>query len=363
MPHNLALGAGPGADDPMVRTLARPDVGAGLLTTFLEGYPDTTAGTYRQRLTRFAAHVGVPLPELAARIVGWGPAPTTVAVDRFHAALTAERVRGKDGRERGLSAATQAGYLNAVRAFVRYLERTHLIAWRLHTRVPSPTRYRDTRGPGPAVVRRLLVEAGRARDPRQAARDVALFALYADWALRVSEPLGLDVEHVERNGVGQPVAVWVRGKGRADRERFTLPPATAAALADWLAVRETLADATPGAPGGRPLFVALDAGAGKRQRLGGERPPVQRLTRFAVNDRLHRLARAIGQPRLTPHMLRHSAITAALDAGASIRDVQRYSRHADPRVVLRYDDNRQDIAGGLAARLSVANRQAEVGSP
>jgi hypothetical protein len=32
--------------------------------------------------------------------------------------------------------------------------------------------------------------------------------------------------------------------------------------------------------------------------------------------------------------------------------VQRFSRHADPRVVLRYDDNRQDIAGELAARLS-----------
>jgi integrase/recombinase XerC len=354
-----ALGHGPGAEDVLVRTLARGEVGAGLLATFLATYPSTTSATYRQRLGRFAAHLGVAPEGLAARLVGWGPAPTTVAVDRFHAALIEARCVGRDGRERPLSAATQAGYLNAVRAFVRYLERTHLIAWRLHTKVPAPAPYRDTRGPDRDVVRRLLLEAGRARDPRQGARDLALFSLYADWALRVSEPLGLDVEDVELDAAGAPVAIWVLGKGREARERFSLPPATSAALASWLRVRATLADGSRRlSSGGRPLFVALDSGAGRPGRGGAERPPVQRLTRFAVNDRLHRLAHAIGVARLTPHMLRHSAITAALDSGASIRDVQRFSRHADPRVVLRYDDNRQDIAGQLAARLSDEMRKA-----
>ena len=34
---------------------------------------------------------------------------------------------------------------------------------------------------------------------------------------------------------------------------------------------------------------------------------------------------------------RHAAITAALDAGCSLRDVQDFARHADPRQTRRYD--------------------------
>lgn len=39
----------------------------------------------------------------------------------------------------------------------------------------------------------------------------------------------------------------------------------------------------------------------------------------------------------SPHSLRHAAITAALDAGCSLRDVQDFARHADPRQTRRYD--------------------------
>jgi integrase/recombinase XerD len=40
---------------------------------------------------------------------------------------------------------------------------------------------------------------------------------------------------------------------------------------------------------------------------------------------------------ISPHSLRHAAITAALDAGCSLRDVQDFARHADPRQTRRYD--------------------------
>ncbi|MFO7962179.1 MAG: tyrosine-type recombinase/integrase [Nitriliruptoraceae bacterium] len=40
---------------------------------------------------------------------------------------------------------------------------------------------------------------------------------------------------------------------------------------------------------------------------------------------------------ISPHSLRHAAITAALDAGCSLRDVQHFARHADPRQTPRYD--------------------------
>ncbi|MHC5831323.1 MAG: hypothetical protein ACYT04_89000, partial [Nostoc sp.] len=45
--------------------------------------------------------------------------------------------------------------------------------------------------------------------------------------------------------------------------------------------------------------------------------------------------------QMSPHRVRHSAITAALDAtDGNIRKVQKLSRHADPRTLMIYDDNR-----------------------
>ena len=44
-----------------------------------------------------------------------------------------------------------------------------------------------------------------------------------------------------------------------------------------------------------------------------------------------------------PHCLHHSAITFALDAGASLRDVQDYAGHKDPRTTRRYDRSRGNL--------------------
>jgi integrase/recombinase XerD len=47
--------------------------------------------------------------------------------------------------------------------------------------------------------------------------------------------------------------------------------------------------------------------------------------------------------RMTPHTLRHAAITAALNAGAHLRDVQDFARHADPTTTMPYDRNRHSL--------------------
>jgi integrase len=53
----------------------------------------------------------------------------------------------------------------------------------------------------------------------------------------------------------------------------------------------------------------------------------RRLDRHAAARIVRRLARHAGVPRaVSPHSLRHAAITAALDAGFSLRDVQVTSR-------------------------------------
>jgi integrase/recombinase XerD len=51
-----------------------------------------------------------------------------------------------------------------------------------------------------------------------------------------------------------------------------------------------------------------------------------------------RVAKAAGIPRhISPHSLRHAAITNALDAGVPLRDAQILARHADPRTPEHYD--------------------------
>jgi integrase/recombinase XerC len=305
--------------------------------------------------------VGVTPGALAALLIARGPAATTLAVRAFAAELRQKVVVTKRGA-RALAPATRNGYIDAVRSFVRFLNTTHLVPWRIHVELDPVTAYRDTAGPGVEAVGRVLAAARQARDPRIATRDVALLSLYADWALRASEPLGLDLGDVERDSAGRPVAIWVRGKGRADRERFSLPPATAEALEAWLKVRVELPDCAGdgcAAQRGdtRPLFVSLDPAIGRRRASLGVQPTVQRLSRRAANYLVARIGKRAGLARLTPHMLRHTAITAVLDAGASIREAQRFSRHKDPRVLLRYDDNREDLGGRRAAELSARYRR------
>ena len=57
-----------------------------------------------------------------------------------------------------------------------------------------------------------------------------------------------------------------------------------------------------------------------------------------------RIAKAAGIPRhISPHSLRHAAITNALDAGVPLRDAQILARHAEPRTTEHYDRTRGNL--------------------
>lgn len=69
-----------------------------------------------------------------------------------------------------------------------------------------------------------------------------------------------------------------------------------------------------------------------------------RMTRDAAARIVRRIAKAAGiTKQIGPHSLRHSFITAALDAGVPLRDVQEAASHADPRTTMRYDRARQSL--------------------
>jgi integrase len=46
---------------------------------------------------------------------------------------------------------------------------------------------------------------------------------------------------------------------------------------------------------------------------------------------------------ISPHSLRHAAITNALDAGVPLRNAQILARHADPRTTQHYDRARGNL--------------------
>jgi site-specific recombinase XerD len=54
-------------------------------------------------------------------------------------------------------------------------------------------------------------------------------------------------------------------------------------------------------------------------------------------------SRAMAVAHLTPHGLRHSAITIGLDAGVSLRDMQDVARRADAKTTRRYDCSRHAL--------------------
>jgi len=70
----------------------------------------------------------------------------------------------------------------------------------------------------------------------------------------------------------------------------------------------------------------------------------QRLDRHGASRIVRRIARhADIHKRVGPHTLRHAFITAALDAGVPLRDVQEAASHADPRTTMRYDRARVSL--------------------
>jgi integrase/recombinase XerD len=175
---------------------------------------------------------------------------------------------------------------------------------------------------------RALVAAADADTGAQALRTAAVVRLLLHNALRVDEACAADIADLGEDS-GHRVLRVVRKGGR--KAKIPLTPATVAALDAYLADRAQRAAAADWWQLTGPLLATATGG---RLRQGHLWELVRRLARTA----------GIGAwEQLSPHSLRHSAITFALDAGASLRDVQDYAGHRDPRTTRRYDHSRDSL--------------------
>jgi integrase len=156
-------------------------------------------------------------------------------------------------------------------------------------------------------------------------RDAALTRLLLHNGLRISEAVGIDIADVTRDGDYDVIKL----KGKGQNEKRTTVPINAATKRS---VAACAGDRDPD----QALFVT---------RTG------RRLSRQEAAKIIARLCRQAGLRPLSPHSLRYTFVTVALDEGVSLRDVQDGARHKDPRTTRRYDRNRNTLARHPAHKL------------
>jgi integrase/recombinase XerD len=270
------------------------------------GVADATLRAYRSDLTDFAMSRGAA--------GGWSNGPE---VAQRYLAARARRGRPNDP---GLAPTSLRRRTAAIRGFYRFAYGDGLIATDVAAHLDLPRQPRllpETLTVDETV--RLLEAAGdvppSGRQPTDTdgirLRDRALVELLYAAGLRVSEALGLDLDHVAME------AGFVRVIGKGDRERVV--PVGEVAI-EWLGRYMAwprgvwLATAGEGDGPGSPLFVTQ-----RGTRLG--RQQAWLIVKSAGE------AAGLGD-RISPHTLRHSFATHLLEGGADLRVVQELLGHA-----------------------------------
>jgi len=212
---------------------------------------------------------------------------------------------------RGRARATVTRRLCTVAGFYKYAVEEELLnhSPAAHVRRPRLDYESHATGLDRNEMGGLLVAAGLGP-----AAEHALISLLALNGLRVSEATGANIEALGMERGHRTLAI-VRKGGK----HVVIPLAPRTARAIDLAIGERCEG---------PVFLRAD---GRRLDRHGAGRIVRRVTRRAG------IAKPVG-----PHTLR-PFITAALDAGVPLRDVQEAASHADPRTTKRYDRARGSL--------------------
>jgi integrase/recombinase XerD len=213
-------------------------------------------------------------------------------------------------RAGGLSAASAARAVSAVRGLHRFAAREGMVATDVarDVRPPAPPRRLPKALDVDQVARLLAVPD----DAPLGLRDKALLEFLYGTGARISEAVGAAVDDLD---LGDDSSVTLHGKGGRTRIVPVGRYARAALDAYLVRARPALAVAGRGTPA-----IFLNARGG----------PLSRQSAWTI---LHRAASAAGLPTdgphaVSPHTLRHSYATHLLDGGADVRVVQELLGHA-----------------------------------
>ena len=166
----------------------------------------------------------------------------------------------------------------------------------------------------PEEVKQILAQPDRSTP--SGLRDHALLLMLYNTGARVSEALGVRVEHLS---LGHPRHVRLFGKGSKERI-CPLWRDTAAALQRLQAMRDS-----------QPQDSMFCSRGGDRLTRDGVAYILQKYTALAATT-----YPALKRRHVTPHMLRHSCAVALLQAGVDITVIRDYLGHASISTTSRY---------------------------
>jgi integrase/recombinase XerD len=260
-----------------------------------------------------------------------------VFVDHKHPSNVAPEdvLRWRDDlRRRRKKAATISFKLAVVRSFFEYLRAAGLVIINpASTKLVTPPEV-SNEGSGRALTMKEVshVLTGPNRQVPEGARDFTIMLLMLRTSLRVSEVCSLRASSIKWSHGRWIIKVKVKG----GRERtLPLPADVKKAIDEYLKLDQKR----------RSVLLSDGEDAFLFQPTTNYRTLVfdKPLSTRMVWNIVSRWADYGGVGKLSPHDLRRTAITRALDQGLSYRQVQMMSGHKDPKTVMRYDHGRENL--------------------
>jgi integrase/recombinase XerD len=221
-----------------------------------------------------------------------------------------------DQDAQGLSAATRARRLSAIKGFYRFAFTEGMRSDDPAALIPGPRQGRKLpQTLSEQDVERFL-DAARTlgRTPADRQRNACLMELLYATGLRVTELVSLPVSAAR----GDPRTLYVKGKGGRERMVPLSDPARAE-LAAWLKLRDATEEQA--ASSGKPPSPHLFPSRGK----SGHITRVQ----FFLLVKSCAAAAGLSPEAISPHTLRHAFATHLLANGADLRAIQSLLGHAD----------------------------------
>jgi len=220
-----------------------------------------------------------------------------------------------------LAAYTITAYLVVVRRFFAWTE-TKKIYPNIAKTIKGMRRPKGFRKDPLTMEQTREVISGIDLKTLQGKRDFAIINLLVRTGLRTIEIQRANIEDINQNtGV---VKLYIQGKGRDTKDDYVLLTyASLKPILSYLKYRGETKDTDP-------LFTSLS------DRNNGGRMTTRSLSRIAKQAMVQV---GLDSKKLTAHSLRHTAITTALRAGASLQEVKTMARHADINTTLIYSHN------------------------
>jgi integrase/recombinase XerC len=230
--------------------------------------------------------------------------------------------------DRGLSKASAARALAAIRSWFKWLARAGLLTQNAAALVATPRLPKHLpRVPSIEQLNRVVDSVGKdaASWP---SRDTAILELLYGCGIRNAELTGLNLNDIHWANE----AILVRGKGQKQRY-VPLGDAAAQALRTYLGERSARLAAFGQGRGAQTPALFLNLGLRGLKRAGGQ----ARLTTRSVGRIVKRIAVLRGlSADVHPHTLRHAFGTHLLEEGADLRAIQELLGHERLSTTQRY---------------------------